>query len=217
MSDPHFSPILVPLGDTSLLVRFGTRLDDGANRRAVAFARQLAAVPPSGVVEVSPSLVSVQLRYDPKVIGFEALCGDVRLRIGAVEGQPTPVRRERIAVRFDGEDLPEVAAALGMNAEAFVAAHNAVPLRVLATGFAPGFVYCGFHEAALTIARRTTVRSLVPAGTVLFAAGQTAIAATPIPTGWHVIGHTAFANFDAGAQPPVRLAAGDEISFEALS
>jgi len=216
MSDPQFSPILVPLGDTSLLVRFGKLLDDGANRRAVAFARQLAAMPPSGVVEVSPSLVSVQLRYDPKVIGFEALCGDVRLRTGALEGQATPVRRERIAVRFDGEDLPEVAAALGMNAKAFVAAHNAVPLRVLATGFAPGFVYCGFHESALTITRRTTVRSLVPAGTVLFAAGQTAIAATPIPTGWHVIGHTAFANFDAGAQPPVRLAAGDEISFEVL-
>ena len=50
---------------------------------------------------------------------------------------------------FDGPDLAEVAAALGMTAADFIAAHNATPLRVLATGFAPGFVYCGLHPDEL--------------------------------------------------------------------
>jgi inhibitor of KinA len=49
---------------------------------------------------------------------------------------------------------------------------------------------------------------------VLFAAGQTAIAATEIPTGWHVIGRTEFRNFDPTASVPTRLAAGDAVQFE---
>ena len=114
---------------------------------------------------------------------------------------------------FDGPDLAEAAQALGMSTEAFIAAHNATQLRVLATGFAPGFVYCGLHEA-LTLPRRTTIRPSVPAGSLLFAAGQSAITANDMPTGWHVIGGTAFSNFDPGAQPPTLLSAGDFITFE---
>ncbi|RYI78382.1 MAG: carboxyltransferase domain-containing protein, partial [Acetobacteraceae bacterium] len=92
----------------------------------------------------------------------------------------------------------------------------AAPLRVLATGFAPGFVYIGFHEVPLHVPRRAEVRRQVSAGTVLFAAGQTAITSTAIPTGWHVIGHTDFRNFDPAGLPPTRLAAGDTVRFEAV-
>ena len=118
---------------------------------------------------------------------------------------------------FDGPDLDEVAGALDMAVAAFVAAHNAAPLRVLATGFAPGFVYCGLHAEALVLPRRATVRPSVPAGSVLFAAGQTAITATEMPTGWHFIGRTTFANFDPSANPPTRMSAGDAVRFEIAS
>ena len=83
-------------------------------------------------------------------------------------------------------------------------------------GFSPGFVYCGFHPAELELPRRETVRGQVPTGTLLFAARQTAIASTPIPTGWHVIGHTDFSNFDPAASPPTILREGDEVAFEAV-
>jgi inhibitor of KinA len=36
-----------------------------------------------------------------------------------------------------------------------------------------------------------------------------------MPTGWHVIGRTAFANFDPAGEPPTQLAAGDVVTFEA--
>jgi inhibitor of KinA len=123
-----------------------------------------------------------------------------------------------VQVRFggaDGPDLEAVAHSLHLNTAEFVKAHNQAPLRVLATGFAPGFVYCGFHPPGLVLPRRTQVRRAVPAGSILFAAGQTAIAATEIPTGWHVIGRTGFRNFDPGAASPTRLAAGDRVVFEA--
>ena len=91
------------------------------------------------------------------------------------------------------------------------------PLRVLATGFAPGFVYCGFHGEGMVLPRRATVRQMVAAGSILFAAGQTAIAATDIPTGWHVIGRTDFRNFSADRNPPTLLRAGDAVCFEVAS
>jgi len=208
---------IVPLGEAALLVRFAERLEDGANRRALALTAQLAREPIAGVLEVVPSLVSVLVRYAPSAIEPTRLAGEIALRLAAAPDAGTG-RAHRIAVAFGGAggpDLDAVAALLGLTPAQFIARHNAGPLRVLTTGFAPGFVYCGLHEDGLTVPRRTQVRPLVPAGSVLFAAGQTAITATDIPTGWHVIGRTAFRNFDPRRTPPLRLAAGDTIRFEA--
>lgn len=208
-------PVIVPLGDSGLLVRFADSLSEPANAAALGFARRAEAAGLPAVVEIAPNLVSVLLRYDPRQIGFDRLAGEVRLLMGG-EAQDVAGQAHRIDVRYDGDDLAEVSEALGLTPEAFVAAHGAVPLRVLAVGFAPGFLYCGFHPQALHLPRRTVVRPQVAVGTVLFAAGQTAVAATPIPTGWHVIGHTSLRNFDAAATPPVTILAGDRVSFEAM-
>ena len=206
------TPTIVPLGDSALLVRFATTLGDAANRAAIALSVLLDQTPIAGVTEVMPNLVSVLLRYDPLATSVAGLQGELRLRLsGLVPDGGTP-KRWTIPVTFDGPDLEEVVAALGLSVDAFVAAHNRAPLRVLATGFAPGFVYCGLH-GDLDLPRRQVLRSSVPAGSVLFAAGQTAIAATDMPTGWHMIGRTDFRNFDPSATPPTRLGAGDEIAF----
>ncbi|WP_332690339.1 5-oxoprolinase subunit B family protein [Devosia sp.] len=207
-------PTLIPLGDSSFLVRFGTVLTDSANRAAIALASELTRVPVPGVVEIMPNLVSVLLRYDPLAASPAMIQGELRLRLFGLASDRRKAHRWTIPVVFDGPDLDEAATSLGMTAEAFITAHNASPLRVLATGFAPGFVYCGLHPEGLVLPRRTDVRSAVPAGSVLFAAGQTAITATEMPTGWHVIGRTDFSNFQPLKQPPTRLAAGDVIRFE---
>lgn len=220
-SDPAAKPLVLPLGDSALLVRFGSSLSEPANIAALSFARRLGARPIAGVIEVVPNLVSVLLNYEPQRIGFQRLAGEIGLLLtAAIEDVAVDVQKHLIRVAFggeDGPDLPEVAERLGMTAGAFVAAHNASRLRVLATGFAPGFVYCGFHPESLHVPRRAEVRARVPAGSVLFAAGQTAIAATDIPTGWHVIGQTDLRNFDAVRNPPTLLQAGDAIAFEATA
>lgn len=210
-------PTIMPLGDSALLVRFGSVLDDAANRAALALAGRLAGEPIAGVVEVVPSLISVLVRYDPLAAEPVQLAGEIALRLNGDETARS-VREHRVDVTYGGEggpDLEEVAVLLGMGPEAFVAAHGATPLRVLTTGFAPGFVYCGFHPEGMVLPRRKTVRPMVKAGSVLFAAGQTAIAATDIPTGWHVIGRTELRNFDPSLMPPTVLAAGDFVTFEA--
>lgn len=207
-------PTIVPLGDSCLLVRFGAVLTDAANRAAIALALALDRAPITGVTEVVPNLVSVLLRYEPGPGVFTAIAGELRLRLFTLSDDAPQTTHWTIPITFDGPDLDAVGAALGLTSEGFVAAHNAHSLRVLATGFAPGFVYCGLHPEALVLPRRTKVRPAVPPGSVLFAAGQTAITATEMPTGWHVIGTANFANFDPTARPPTRLSPGDVVRFE---
>lgn len=211
----NLSPTLLPLGDRALLIRFSTELSDAANRATIALARQLEAEPLDGVAELAPGLVSVLLRLDDGA-DLARLAGEVRLRLGR-GAEPAPGTEHRVAVSFDGEDIDEVAEKLALSVRDFIAQHNEAALRVLATGFAPGFVYCGFHGEAMMLPRREVVRPMVPAGTVLFAAGQTAIAATPIRTGWHIIGRTTFQNFDPAGDRPTVLIAGDTVRFEALA
>lgn len=216
--EPAVRPTIMPLGDSALLVRFGDTLSEAANSAAISFARALAADPLDGIVETVPNLVSVLLRYDPTAVRLSQLTGELRLRLYARDhSAAAPAAHRTITVSFGGQngpDLESVSAALSLGVDAFIAAHNAAPLHVLATGFAPGFVYCGFHPPELLLPRREEVRASVPPGTVLFAAGQTAIAATTVPTGWHIIGATKFRNFDPRATPPTVLQAGDSISFE---
>jgi KipI family sensor histidine kinase inhibitor len=214
----NLKPRFVPLGDRALLVRFGDSLDEAANRAAIGFAGRLADTRPEGVEEVTPNLVSVLLGFDPRRTTADRVAAELRLLAPDAWNAPVgDAGTHTIRVSFDGEDLAEVAGLLKLEVQAFIARHNAASIKVLATGFAPGFVYCGFHPEALHVPRRTAVRTSVPAGTVVFAAGQTAIAATAIPTGWHVIGHTAFRNFDPSADPPTTLRPGDRIVFEAAA
>jgi KipI family sensor histidine kinase inhibitor len=207
-------PTIVTLGDSSILVRFGSTLTDAANRAAIALALAVDRLPVAGVIEVAPNLVSVLLRYDPLHTDPETVTGELRLRLSALSGEAPAVAHWTLPIIFDGPDLEAVSSELGLTPDRFIASHNAGPLRVLATGFAPGFVYCGLHADGMVLPRRTAIRPLVPAGSVLFAAGQTAIAATEMPTGWHVIGRTRFANFDPACEPPTQLRAGDLVTFE---
>lgn len=210
-------PLIMPLGEGGLLIRFGSRLSDEANRAALYAHSALESARLPGVIEIVPSLVSTFVSYDPAQATFARLSGEVRMCLSRAEApESAPPRPFDVPVAFGGEDGPDLesaAAACGLSTDEFIRAHNRSPLRVLATGFAPGFVYCGLHPEDLTIPRRDQLHPQVPPGSVLFAAGQTAITATPVPTGWYVIGRTSFRNFDISAKPPTHLRAGDLIQF----
>lgn len=213
----QFTPTLLPLGDRAILLRFSNVLNDAANHAANLCAARLKAAQIPGVIEIVPNLVSIAIHYDPFKLGYDELAGQIRLKLSEQSTIKATTNTHNIGVLFGGEagpDFAEVANSLHMSETEFIAAHNAAPLRILATGFAPGFVYCGMHSKNMELPRRREVRQSVPAGTVLFAAGQTAITATAIPTGWHVIGRTNFDNFDVSKTPPTILNAGDKVTFE---
>lgn len=221
-SSSQHLPNIEPIGDEAIIIRFAKEFDENANIRSIGFSNYLAKFPIDGVKEIGASLVSVLIKYDKSKVGYFALIGQLRLalsRFGHIDYRITPKQYD-INIEFGAEfglDFEEVIKSLNMSAVDFIKQHNAKPLRVIATGFAPGFIYCGMHKKKLHLPRRTKVRDSVAAGSVIFAAGQTAISATSIPTGWHVIGRTDFCNFDVNKNPPNILQAGDMVHFMDVS
>src|SRR3569833_3393888 len=134
----ELTPTLLPLGDRALLVRYADTLSDAANLAAIALARQLADEVPEGVEEIAPGLVSVLLRLAPQA-DFAKVRGEMMLRLGRT-AEPAATVHHEVAVRFDGENQKKKTNTQQKTPNQNISQHNTAPLRVLATGFAPGFV-----------------------------------------------------------------------------
>jgi KipI family sensor histidine kinase inhibitor len=207
-----------PLGEAALHVAIG----DAANANTIALdlAAALESAPPAGLYDATPAIDSLLLRFDPLLTQYAALEA-MLVQLAStlsVQERPTP-RSVEIAVSYggsDGPDLAEVAAALGLNEDTFIAQHTSHSYRVMMIGFAPGYPYIGPLPPALHLPRRSTPRNAVPAGSVAIAAGLTGIYPTQLPGGWHIVGRTAARLFDAEANPPALLQAGDEVRFRAV-
>jgi inhibitor of KinA len=217
---------VVPLGDQCLIVEFESRVDAGINRRARSFAGLLLRDPPPGVVDVVPAFCTVAVYYRPE--NFEPTPSpfqQLRVRIEAllasdVASAQAPARDVPVPVCYGGAygpDLEEVAGLCGMAPEEVIQAHVASAHEVFMLGFSPGFPYIGGLDPRLSLPRRSTPRTHIPAGTVAIARDQTAIYTFETPGGWNLIGRTPLRLFDPLADPPCRLQPGDRIRFVPIS
>jgi allophanate hydrolase subunit 1 len=121
-----------------------------------------------------------------------------------------------IGVRYDGEDLAEVAQRTGLAVEEVVARHVASVYTVACLGFSRGFPYLEGLDPALHLPRRDSPRARVPAGSVAIAADLAGIYPRATPGGWHLLGTTDAVLFDESARPPALLAPGDRVRFVVL-
>ncbi|MEO8194052.1 MAG: 5-oxoprolinase subunit PxpB, partial [Gemmatimonadales bacterium] len=171
-----------------------------------------------GVTDVVPSYAALAVYYDPLSIGFDELR---KLLIELTQGT-TPLEDgvrvdatlHRIRVRYDGQDLEEVARRTGLSADEVARIHSGSDYRVFVIGFVPGFAYLGPLDSRLVIPRRDAPRKRVPAGSVAIAEAQTGIYPSETPGGWHLIGTTHARMFDPLRQPPALLRVGDKVRFE---
>jgi 5-oxoprolinase (ATP-hydrolysing) subunit B len=120
----------------------------------------------------------------------------------------------RVPVRYDGADLADVAASTGLTIAEVRDRHAAPTYRVGFCGFAPGFAYLEGLDPGLHLPRRATPRTRVPPGSVAIAAAYTSVYPTASPGGWHLVGSTAMAVWDAERSPPALLAPGTLVRFE---
>ena len=118
----------------------------------------------------------------------------------------------QIPVRYDGEDLAEVAQILGISAEEVVRRHTGSEWSVAFTGFAPGFAYLSGGDAIFNVPRRATPRK-VPAGAVALAGSFSAVYPQASPGGWQIIGVTDTAMWDLSRDLPALLQPGYRVRF----
>ena len=210
-----------PLGDACLVVRFGTGVDAVTSRAVAAATAALTAAALPGVVDIAATFNTVAVVFDPHRADPRALSGAILAGLqNPKSSAPTPGTIVEIPVAYggdDGPDLAAVAAHTGLDSEAVVRLHTTTDHVVGMIGFAPGFPYLLGLPAGLSIPRRATPRTSVPAGSVAIAEHQTGIYPRSSPGGWHVIGRTPRAMFDPRRDPPALLRAGDLVRFVPLT
>ncbi len=119
-----------------------------------------------------------------------------------------------IPVRYDGPDLPNVAARLGISEGEVVRLHSTARYTVAFSGFAPGFAYLVGGDPRLNLPRLAVPRTDVPAGSVAVAAGYSGIYPRRSPGGWNLLGRTEVVLFDPEREPPALLTPGMHVQFE---
>ena len=173
----------------------------------------LRELDPPGVVELVPAYRTVLIVADP---GQAEALDDLAARLPALELPPAEAvagETVEIPVRYDGEDLPEVAGLTGLEPDEVVRRHTAPEYTVAFLGFSPGFPYLVGLDPALEVPRRDTPRTSIPAGSVGLAGNQTGIYPTATPGGWQLIGRTELTLFDPARDPPALLAPGARLRF----
>jgi KipI family sensor histidine kinase inhibitor len=127
--------------------------------------------------------------------------------------EPTAERTVTIPVRYDGDDLAEVATLTGLTVDEVVAAHTGRPWRVAFGGFAPGFAYLDGGDPRLVVPRRSSPRTSVPAGAVGLAGPYSGVYPRSSPGGWQLIGATSVTLWDLERTPPALLRPGWWVRF----
>ena len=210
-------PRIVPLGDSSLLVQFGSEIDISINQRVHALANLVDASSIPGIVETVPAYGTLLVQYDPLILSFTQIKNILRERISRVEGTASRKPRQvKVPVRYGGEygvDLESVARHLQLRVEDVVRIHTQRIYTVYMMGFTPGFPYMGKLDDALVMPRLETPRTHVPAGTVAIAGLQTGIYPIASPGGWQLIGWTPLKLFDPTSETPFLFAPGEEVKF----
>lgn len=208
-------------GDSALLLTFGSSIDPATNQRVHAAARAVRAAAHRGGPWSTPipSYATLLVAYDALKVDFL----DARFALAAVLDQVgTSVAADprehvhEIPVRYGGEDGPDLSAVAertGLTPAQVVELHSSVEYRAYMLGFSPGFAYLGELPAELEVPRRDTPRPRVPAGSVAIAGRQTAVYPLSTPGGWHIIGRTELAIWDATRDPAALIRAGQSVRF----
>jgi KipI family sensor histidine kinase inhibitor len=150
---------VLPLGTDGVLIETGG-LDE-----SLALFGALLAQPVAGILDVVPAARSVAVRFLPTLLPISSLMSVIR-SLPTSRDAATRGRLVEIPVRYDGEDLDEVARLSGLSVDEVVDRHTGAMYTVAFTGFAPGFAYLTGGDPALAVPRRATPRTVVPAGAV---------------------------------------------------
>jgi KipI family sensor histidine kinase inhibitor len=206
------TPRVLPMGQSALLLEVAS-LDD-----VLSLHSALARARADGVVDLVPAARTVLVRVDPRRLGLAAArAWALQTAAGAAAGALPSGALVEIDVVYDGVDLEQTAALLGVGADELAHRHSAAQWRVAFTGFAPGFGYLVSDDWPFDVPRLPSPRTRVPAGAVGLAGAFSGAYPRETPGGWRLIGTTAARLFDPDAASPALLAPGTRVRFRPVA
>jgi inhibitor of KinA len=220
---------IFPLGDSAITIELGNRIDESLNQQALAIRQWLLAHPFQGLKDSLVGYSSVTVYYNPIVVTKHyqppATAHQwVADRLQQAYEQAEVVATDdtaiiRIPVCYDAAfapDLEALARSKGLGMDEVIQIHSNNIYKVYMIGFLPGFTYMGPVPDQIAAPRKAQPVP-VRAGSVGIAGSQTGVYPLNSPGGWQIIGRTPLKLFNALAQPPVLLNAGDRVQFYAVT
>lgn len=217
------------VGDRTLLLNFGDRIDAALNTQVHAVAHCLREARLAGLSDITPAYTSIAIQYDPVAwqgSGPEQTPGErLAMQLSTIVDKYTCPQATLSLPCFDvpvcyggehGPDLLAVAAHAQLDPGEVIAHHTAGEYHVAMLGFAPGFPYLLGLDDRLNMPRRANPRTHVPAGSVAIGGAQTGIYPRDLPGGWQIIGRTPIDLFNPTKHPPALLAPGQTLRFHAI-
>jgi KipI family sensor histidine kinase inhibitor len=197
-----------PVGDRAVLVELPSLAD------VLDLQAHLQRHPLDGQLDVLAAAETVLITGASATAtrGFADALRQLQVRPAA----PAGAALVQIDTVYDGEDLADVAAHTGLSIDGVIAAHTGQDWTAAFGGFAPGFLYLTGANAALTVPRRSSPRSSVPAGAVAVAGDYSAVYPRASPGGWQLLGRTDARLWDLDRAQPALIRPGNRVRFRAV-
>lgn len=227
--NPSVSYSIFPLGDAALTIELGNVIDEKINAEVLQLFNFLKTLCLPYVVDIVPAYSSVTVFYNAIYVlqkgctttAFEAVANELTTKIAEKATIPQPQERVlRVPVCYApafAPDIQEVAAQTKLSIQEVIQLHTAPTYRVYMIGFLPGFAYMGKVNERIAVPRKAQPRTVIEAGSVGIAGGQTGIYPLPSPGGWQIIGKTPVHLFNKVAAHPVFFRAGDSVIFYSIT
>lgn len=180
--------------------------------QTLALFASLEADPIKGIDETVPAARTLMIRFRPQDISAEELASEIATRDLSARIAPSDKLVE-IPVRYDGEDLDDVAELTGLSVEEVVRRHTESEFTVAFCGFAPGFGYLVGGDPALHVPRRQSPRTRIPAGSVALAGSFSGVYPQNSPGGWQILGTTPLKMWDIDRDPGALFQPGYRVRF----
>lgn len=213
VKNPQFRTV----GDSALLVEFGSAINDTAHDAVLSLDSALSRHPFEGLQEAVPAFVNLLVVFDPGQTDHaqvEAHLRDLLLQATRAHHRG---KAHQVDVCYNGPDLPEVARLTGLSVDEVIAHHLAGHYSVYLYGFAPGYAYLGGVVPELQVNRKPAPVRGVPAGSVMIAGAQCLVTTLTMPSGWWVIGHSSTCVLTSDPARPFLFDVGDSITFHRVA
>jgi inhibitor of KinA len=221
-------PKIHPLGESAVIVEFGSVISDEINESVIAFTDYLNSHPFPGLIEAVPAYASAAVYYDLAGVLSNSRSGITAYEIvsdqvaGALHDAPDNEPRTNTVIEIPTSftpscaiDLEAVATNCGLGKDDVIDIFISRTYRVFMLGFLPGFAYMGSVDERIGVPRRREPRTRVPRGSVGIAGEQCGVYPFETPGGWNIIGHTEVEFFRPYDDRPSLLKAGDHVRFVA--
>lgn len=222
---------LLNVGENCIFVKFGQEISPVIHKKVKRLSEYLEQNPFPGYIEFVATYTGTAVNYDPWVVkrklakkgetSFAAVGRLLEAYVQKSELMPeTAPNVVEIPVCYGGEygpDLAYVAEYCHLTEEEVVKIHSSGEYLCYMIGFCPGFPFLGGMDPRIATPRRQTPRLAIPACSIGIAGQQTGGYPISTPGGWQIIGRSAIEMFDASAESPTLLKAGDIVHFRSIT